>query len=68
MSDDTLFDLDALVDEDDGEFPDYLGDLPMWLIGCGRPATRGPRPMNPFRTVVELPPLDAYQPAGGEVA
>lgn len=59
-----LFDLDALdQDEDDLDtIADYLGDLPTWLIECGRPATRAPSRMNPFRDLVELPPLDDYQP------
>ncbi|MFF2189271.1 hypothetical protein [Streptomyces sp. NPDC058155] len=59
-----LFDLDAL-DQDEGDLDqvaEYLGDLPTWLVECGRPATRAPKRMNPFRALVELPPLDDYQP------
>ncbi|WP_329032228.1 hypothetical protein OIE71_04610 [Streptomyces sp. NBC_01725] len=64
MSDDRLFDLDDLdqVEEDLDAIADYLGDLPAWLIECGRPATRGPKAISPFRPVYELPPLDDYQP------
>lgn len=61
---DALFDLyDLEPDEDDLDaIAEYLGDLPTWLIDCGRPATRAPSRMNPFRDLVELPPLDDYQP------
>ncbi|WP_405674840.1 hypothetical protein OG292_03105 [Streptomyces sp. NBC_01511] len=62
MSDPSLFDLYDLDPDDRDAIAEVLGDLPTWLIECGRPATRAPQRMNPFRALVELPPLDDYQP------
>lgn len=63
------WDPDADSDEDDIEVLVELGaaqfydDEPIKILGeYNRPATRKPVRLNRRRTVVDLPPLDNYQP------
>ncbi|MFD3517738.1 hypothetical protein [Streptomyces sp. NPDC058657] len=60
----TLDDLDRMTDdelaayfEDDTDDPEVL-----LLAGCGRPATRTPRPVDVYRAVDELPGIETYRP------
>ncbi|MEV4437506.1 hypothetical protein AB0K09_00565 [Streptomyces sp. NPDC049577] len=54
--------LDGLSDEELAElFPDP--PEPVSLAGYARPATRAPAEIGPYRHLVELPPIDTYEPA-----
>ncbi|MFJ9468351.1 hypothetical protein [Streptomyces caniferus] len=61
--------LDALADLSDDElaelFDDQDGAEPelMLLAGYGRPANRRPPAIDPHRRLVELPPIDTFEPS-----
>lgn len=65
LDESTLDDLDHMSDDEITalfERP-YTGVEVLLLAGLGRPATRAPHPIDPYRELDTLPPIDDYREA-----